>query len=224
MAIYATVAELKDRVEWSGADEKDDLFAALLEGASRTIDGLCNRSTGFITASATRTFAGNGKQSMLLDHDFTSISALAVKGSPTDTTYTTWSASDFLVFSGSAQRPDFNETPFNGIMVAPGASYSVFTDGRFRNLNGFRPDPDTEEEITVPTVQITAMWGYADDTAPPPIREATVVLAARWYKRGQGVWDDSLVNDQVGIMMYRQKLDPDAALMTKLARYIKPVY
>jgi hypothetical protein len=75
--------------------------------------------------------------------------------------------------------------------------------------------------IAVPTVRITARWGYAD-TVPPEIRQATITQASRWYKRGEGTWADALANAEFGTVLFRQQLDPDLAMMLRRMRRLHP--
>lgn len=222
MAIYLLVEEFKDRVDYDGTDS-DDLFEALLEAASRMVDDYCNRPDGFYAQEATREFAGSGTQVQLLPHEFASVSKVEVKDSPSDTAYTEWGTDDYVAFAGSADFPDFSRIPFNGLMITATSAYDTFTIGRFRSRSGFRPDPNEVAERFLPTVRITAKWGYSE-TIPRQVREATATIAARWWKRGGSAWADTIGAADVGLLLYRQRVDPDVRMMLAGGRLVKPSY
>jgi len=220
MTAYATPEELR-RDTNKQVDADDPTLADLLESASRVIDGVCNRPDGFLaTVTATaRIYAGSGKAYQWIDA-CVQITAVAVKDSPADAAYTAWTAADWLPFSGLPDDPEFNRLPYTGVMVAAGGSRSFFLSGRYSHLRGFRPDPDAQE-FAVPTVQITARWGRSD-TLNPIIKTATILQAARWFKRGQSSWADTLGTPETGQLMYRKVLDPDLELMLVKARLAVP--
>lgn len=220
---YATVTELKNRINKTGTDD-DTTLAALLEAASTAINNYCNRPDGFIAdaAATARIYSGSGQPTQAID-ECTSITLVAVKDSPTDTTYTSWATTDWDAFGGDPHNPDFQPTakgkPYTGLMYA-NSDYSVFTSGRFISLKGFA-DPERTRR-SVPTVQITAKWGYAT-TAPGPVREACIMQAARWYKRAQAAYSDTLAMPDTGTLMFRKILDPDIQHILEQGRYVKPV-
>lgn len=219
---YCTAAELRTQIEKTGVTgaASDAALAILIDAASRAIDNFCNRPDGFVSLStaAARVYTGDGRPFILID-EFTSITALGVKDSPTDTTYTAWATTDYLPFSGDPEAPDWNSLPYNALMVLPSGDYSIFTNGVYRTTSGFRPDSDRLPYGT-PTVQATAKWGYAV-TAPGAIKEATISLAARWMKRGQGAWSDTLASAEMGTLLYSAELR-DVRFMLEAGRYVRP--
>jgi len=74
----------------------------------------------------------------------------------------------------------------------------------------------------VPTVQITARWGFATEV-PIDIKEAAIMQAARWYKRLQSAMADVLASGELGQLLYRKSLDPDIRRLLVDGRYVKPV-
>jgi len=220
---YVTVTELKNRIEVTTTDAtRDAVLLALATAASCAIDNLCNRPDGFValaTASA-RTYAGSGRSWQRID-DCTAITLVAVKDSPSDSTYTSWASADWIAFTGDPERPDFNRTPYTAIMCSAVGDYSIFTSGFYTTRAGFRPDPDQDFMRGVPTVQVTAKWGYAT-AVPGPIKEAAATLAARWWKRGESAWSDVLASGELGQLMFRQMIDPDVKLMLIAGRYVRP--
>ena len=228
--VYATVAELKLRIERTRATD-DVILLAILTGASRSIDNACNRiKDGFVAAvSSARTFTGSGQAVQIID-ECASVSAVAVKDSRGATTYTAWAATDWDLFAGDARWPEFNVGPFNKLVVAWNGDYSSFTNGSAsgpgnnnfslsaRGVGLYNP----RTAYGVPTVQATALWGYAV-LCPPEIREATCMQAARWYKRYQGSMSDSLADGELGVLLYRKALDPDVRRILVDGRYIRTV-
>lgn len=209
MADYATLAELKARLEKTLPDD-DTVLSALITAASRAIDAFCNRPDGFVapTIATARVYAGSGRAWQRID-ECVEITLVEVKESATDDGYVAWTGADWIAFSGDPEQPDFNRTPYTAILCAAGGAYSVFTSG-FMTQHG------------VPTVRVTAKWGYAV-TVPPAIREACVIQAARWWKRGQSAWADTAGTPELGLLLYRRELDPDLKMILVTGRYVRPV-
>ena len=222
MTDYCTITELKARTGTTLAGS-DTVLTALVTAASRALDALCNRPDGFVAVSTAvaRLYSGSGQGWQAID-ECAAITKVEVKDSPTDSSYTEWAATEYLPFSGDARFPDFNRTPYTGLLVVAGGSYSIFTSGRFVTRGGFRPDPGAESARGVPTVRVTAKWGYATDV-PAAIKEAAVAQASRWWKRGQSAWADTLASPELGVLLYRKEIDPDIAMIVVQGRYVRPV-
>jgi hypothetical protein len=218
---YATAAELRAYMNKVSTD-LDDEINELLESATIAIDNLCNRPNGFVAdvAASARLYTGNGKPYLLID-ECVEISTVAVKDSASDDDYDTWASDDWIAFSGDHRFPDFNSLPYDSVMVDPTGdeSGSVFTSGKWTTRGGFRPLTDTHRGV--PTVQITAKWGYAT-TVPYTIKIACIMQASRWYKRLQSGMSDTLASGELGQMMYTKVIDPDIAMLLIEGRYVKP--
>ena len=216
---YATAAELRTQIEKVGTtgSGSDAALGVLLDAASQTIDRYCNRLDGFLSSAiaTVRYYSGRGKPYLLID-ECTAITAVAVKDSGTDTTYTAWAATDWQAASGSPKDPDWNRLPYDMIVVLPTGNYAIFTSGAFVTKRGFRPTSDVMRGI--PTVSVTANWGYAA-TIPPAIKGACIALSSRWYKQGQAAWADTLTSPELGQMIYRKE-NTDIRMM--LDRFAKP--
>jgi len=212
--MYCTVAEL--RAEMNLAATTDDaILERLIEAASRSIDRACNRVPDGLragTVALARYYIGNGRSYMPI-HDCVEITALAVKGSLTGTTYEAWSSpsanmagdGDWYAFTGSPDARDLVSLPYTHIAVDINGEYSIFTSGAGHT----------------PTVQVTARWGYADDT-PADIKLATIMLCARWYKLVQGAMSDTIASTDFGGLLYRQSLHPDIRRILIDGRYVRP--
>ena len=229
--VYGSVAELRARVDRTRAVDDAQLLQ-ILTAASRSIDNACNRKDGFLTALpyTDRVYAGSGGPVQLID-ECTSVELVAVKDSATATTYTAWAATDWLLFRGDQRNPQFNEPPFDKLMIAPGGDYARFASGSMGGASGLdayflssamlsrlRYNPRTAHGV--PMVQVTGLWGYAD-TLPPEIGEAAMMQAARWYKRFQSAMSDVLADGELGTLLYRQALDPDIRRILVDGRYVK---
>lgn len=218
MTDYITTANVKLRMQKS--DNTDDaIIAAIITSASLAVDRYCNRPDGFValTNAVARTYAGSGEAWQRID-DCTAITLVEVKRDATDSTYETWAATDWIAFRGDPLHPDFNRTPYNGLMAEPNGDFSVFSTGRYSGKRGWPGDQLSTR--AVPTVRVTAKWGYAT-VVPGPIQEAAAALAIRWYKRFQSAFADTQGNAELGTLLYRQTVDPDIAMMLKEGRYIR---
>jgi len=219
MANYCTAAELRTQIDKTGTSgsSSDTALGVIIAAASRAIDQWCNRKDEFIGGTAAaREFAGSGLPYQWID-DAAAITLVAVKDSPEDTAYVSWAATDWIAFTGDPKAPDFNRLPYTGIMVTAYGDYSSFMSGRYNTRAGFRPAIDISR--SVPTVQITAQWGYALTSAPASIKQATIALASRWMKQGQSAWSDGLVSVEMGMLLYNRE-NRDIVMM--LERFTKP--
>ena len=218
---YATAAELRTQINKSVSTgtATDAALLLILQAASDAIDRECNRPDGLIADSVAtvRTYSGSGKTFMLID-ECVSITTVAVKDSPTDTAYVTWASTDWIPFSGDAERPNYNQLPYTGVLIDPTGDYDIFTSGYFSTMRGFRPV--TSYGRGVPTVQITARWGYST-TVPPIIKQATLAQAAQWLKRGEAAWADTVATAELGPAPY-MTLSREIKAMITDARLIRP--
>ncbi len=82
--------------------------------------------------------------------------------------------------------------------------------------------PDFLETRGTPTVRVTAKWGYAL-SCPKRVQEACIVQAARWFKRGESSWADSMATSELGTLMVTKELDPDVRMMLEAGRLVKPM-
>jgi len=154
---YATLAELKAALRIT--DYIDD--AALeraVEGASRRIDGVCDRRFYLDGTASARTYYASSPWRCDVD-DIGTTSGLVVKTDEDGSgTYArTWDASDYEL------------GPLNNLIK--GAPVHAITGVGFMFPTYTRPAP----------VQITAKWGWP--SVPHAIREATILLAGRMFKR-----------------------------------------
>lgn len=221
---YATEAELRLQVERTGTQGAgaSSNLQLLLDAASETIDGFCNRPDGFVADSvaSARVYAGTGGTVQLID-ECVEITQVAVKDGITSATYRVWAATDWIPFTGDPKDPNFNRLPYTGIMVNPGGSRLLFISGRLDAWPGFQPILERATLRGAPTVQVTAKWGYSV-AAPKRVQEACLAQAARWYKRGESSWADTLGSQDMGTLMFKKALDPDIEMMLVNGRLVRP--
>lgn len=229
MADYATLAEVKQRIDKTNTDF--DLYGqTVITGVSRAIDAWANRPDGFIAleAATARLYAGNGRARMRID-ECVEVTLVEVKDSVTDSVYQAWAATDWIAFSGDPIAPNFNSLPYDQLMTDVTGDEAIFTSGvigeaaykdrffvRFagaRNRYFYNPRGVRSQ----PTVRVTAKWGYAV-TVPPAIKEACCMQSARVLKRYEAAMSNQLANTALGELSF--ELDPD--IQTMLRRFKKP--
>lgn len=139
---YATASELRTQIEKVGTtgSGSDGALALLLDASSLAIDNYCNRPDGFLSSpvATVRYYSGTGAPFLMID-ECTAITLVAVKDSGTDTTYTSWAATDWQAASGDPKNPDWNRLPYNLLVILPTGNYGIFTSGEFVTKRGFKP-------------------------------------------------------------------------------------
>jgi hypothetical protein len=227
MPNYATVSIFKNEVQVESA-VTDAMIERLLDAAEETVDAFCNRSDGFLAdaAASARYYAGSGTFVQWID-ECVAVTAVAVKDGATDDedAYTAWTIgtvgstteADVFPATGDPKAPTYSRTPYTFLIVGANGDYDTFTSGSFSHRRGFRPH--TTHTRGLPTVQVTARWGYAA-SVPDRVRQATIAQAARWYQRFKASMADTTAGPEFGRLMFRKTLDPDVQMM--LWRYVKP--
>ena len=230
--VYGSVANLTARIERTQLTD-DVWLLAVLTAASRSIDNACNRKDGFLSVApgTARVFTGSGMPVQRID-ECTSVLLVEVKDSITDTAYTPWVVTDWIQFRGDPRSPQFNIAPFDQLMIDRAGDYALFTGGYSGGASmdawflssqvpsRLRFNPRSAHGL--PTVRVTAPWGYAT-TTPPEIEEAAMMQAARWYKRYQSSMSDTLASGELGMLLYQKALDPDIRRILVDGRFVKRV-
>lgn len=148
---YTDLTELTARLDI--ADTEDNpILEAVIEAASRAVDGWCGRV--FYTVTEARVFTAEHRD-VLSVPDLVAVTALDVDGTG-DRTYTT-----------ELDPTDYDLEPLSG---PPYTSVWVAPNGQ----HGF--------PLVRRGVRITGTWGYGV-SVPTAIQEATLLQAARLYKR-----------------------------------------
>jgi hypothetical protein len=153
---YCTLSEVKAALRIS--DNTDDaLLENAIEGASRRIDGYCDRF--FYQKSATAQFFTRYEYKLDVT-DFISITTLKTDDDGDGTYENTWSASEYYF---EPTNTSITGIPYRRIVAVNGSSFPIFNDP------------------TTPPIQINATWGWS--SIPDDVREACVLLAMRGFAR-----------------------------------------
>ena len=228
---YATVAELADMMQLDGHVAVDSILQSWLDAATQCIDFFCNRvRDGFVAVAVAqaRYYTGGGKPHLLIDECIT-VTEVAVKDSATEVTYTAWTSpttvmagdGDWIPYRGSPSTPHFEKLPYNALMIDPNGQYATFTGGKFTHRGGFRPSSTAHRNV--PTIKVTARWGYAA-TVPAVVHNACMFQAARWYKRGTAGGADAIASRDLGMLMYTKALDPAIQMLLVESRLVRPQF
>lgn len=227
---YVTVAEIAAQTNIDTTKYNTKL-TALIPIVSDMIDGYCKRPNGFEAdaTTSTRTYAGTGTAIQRI-HETPSITLVEVKDSPTDSAYVSWASTDWIPFRGSSKRPNFepvspeNPKPYTGIMVAINGNYSIFTSGIAETtLPGFRLPIDRPlVQFGIPTVRVTAKWGYAT-TVPNAVKQACLIELTRWFGRSEAGWTDTLASSDFQERRVTQDLDPATKMLLDKSGLRKPM-
>ena len=225
---YCTTAMVKDSMQKTDVTD-DALIARIITGAERKINQFCKRPDGFEAdaAASARYYRGSGKAYQLID-ECVEISAVAVKDAPSDEEYEAWDSpttnmagdGDWFAGSGDPDEPDYNSLPYTLLFVDPNGDQSWFTGETPQMRKRGRARRGIDLLARVPTVKVTAKWGYSV-AVPDDIVEACIMQTARWYKRLQGAMADSLASADLGGLLYVQQLDPDIAGILIDGRYVR---
>jgi hypothetical protein len=213
--MYGTASELRARIDKTSTAD-DSVLESLIRAATRNIDRACNRPDGFVAdmAANARYYVGSGKSFQWID-ECVSVTAVAVKDSASDDedSYVAWTVgtvgttteADVFPATGDPAMPDYTTTPHTLLVVGANGDYSTFTGGSFTSRGGFRPLTTVSRGL--PTVRVTARWGYAA-SVPEDVKEAALMQSARWFKRFQSAMSDTGFW-WTGVMSNRRRGDDD---------------
>jgi hypothetical protein len=221
MSRYGTVDQLIQRIELSAEPDADrvTMLEELLDAISRKIDNFCGVPDNWFIAEdpeSIKYFLADGKPWLRIP-ECIEVTAVAVKDTYTDTTYTSWDSpssayagdGDWLPASGTYEYPLYGRLPYTLLIVDPNGDFSVFTNG-----------------VKLPTVQVTAKWGYSA-SVPADIREATLAQTTVLYKRFQGSMSASLASSDLGIISMRIRqsaLSRDVQELLIDSGWVRPLY
>lgn len=189
---YTTLAVLKSAMRIPSADTTDDaLLEMAIESASRQIDGYCER-VFYSTAGQTRVYRPTDSFVTEID-DLVSLTTLKT-------------SSDGKTFDTTWQSSDYQLEPLNGIaggITSPATQIRAIGDYVFplwtsNNVNSGEA-----------TVQVTGTFGWS--AVPTAIKQATILLAQRQYKRYDSPLGVAGFGD-VGVIRV-SRIDPDVVAM-----------
>jgi hypothetical protein len=158
---YATLAELKAALRLTDSID-DSLLELAIESASREIDGYCERV--FFSTSATRIYA---PQNIYLVETDDIVSVTSVKTS-----------TDGLTFDTTLASTDYQLEPLNGLAGGISTPFN-----QIRAIGDYLWPAYTPQTIfhLEASVQVVGVFGFS--AIPTAIRQATVILAMRIFKR-----------------------------------------
>lgn len=192
---YCTLSEVKAALRISDTVD-DTLLENAVEAASRRIDGECSRRFYQDGATSARTYAA-GRHDLLIVDDISTATGLVVKvDDDADGTFET------TLTAGA----DYQLEPLNALTQSKPVNM-------LRSLDINWPIAANGRTL----VEVTARWGWP--VVPDAIREATVLLAARQFRRLDSPLGVAGFGDLGAIVVRR--IDPDVASM--IAPYRLPM-
>ena len=181
---YATLSQLKASLRIT--DSVDDALLELaIEAASREIDSATERQ--FFPTNATRIYTPRDSYVVEVD-DLTTLTTLKTSSAADGTFDITWTASDYQL------------EPLNGLTGGITVPYT-----QIRAVGDYTFPLEGGEA----TVQVVGSFGFA--TAPTAIKQATVLLASRIFKRNDSPLGVAGFGD-LGVVRV-SRLDPDVDAM-----------
>lgn len=189
---YCTLAQVKSSLRITDSVD-DDILELAVEAASRQIDSHCERV--FYSTSTTRVFAPLDAKLAEID-DLVSVTSIKTSSGADGTFDITWTATDYQL------------EPLNGMA---GGIASPYTHIRAVGSYLF---PTNDHEATI---QVTGTFGFS--AVPTAIKQATVILASRLYKRNDSPLGVLGFGD-LGVIRV-SKLDPDIASLVDVYKKMR---
>jgi len=181
---YCTLADLKAALRVQDSID-DSLLELAIESASREIDGYCERV--FYSTTGTRVYAPTNIYTVTTD-DIISVTTL--KSSSDGVTYDiTWATSDYQLEPLNGVAGGLS-TPFTRIRATGNYLMPSFSAGTFYELEAL--------------IQVMGVFGWS--AIPAAIRQATVILAMRLFKRLDAPL--GMISNDMGSMRVG-RFDPD---------------
>jgi hypothetical protein len=191
---YCTLAQLKAALRLTDTVD-DDLLELAIESASREIDGTCERF--FYSTSGTQIYAPHNFY-LVQTNDIVSVTSVKT-------------STDGVTFGQTLRTSDYQLEPLNNIaggLIAPFTQMRAVGDYLWPAYS-----PQTIFHLEA-SVQVTGTFGWA--SVPTAIRQATVILAMRIFKRLDAPL--GMITNDLGSMRVG-RFDPDVeALVAPLRR------
>lgn len=181
---YATLSQIKSSLNITD-NADDDLLELAVETASREIDAICERQ--FFQTSATRVYVPRDSYTVEID-DLVSLTTLKTSTAADGVFDVTWTATDYQL------------EPLNGLVGG------IATPANRIRAVGDYTWPISGGEATV---QVVGTFGFS--AVPTAIKQATVILASRIFKRNDSPLGVAGYGELGAIRV--SKIDPDVEAM-----------
>ena len=200
MTDYTKAQDIASHLMEPGLMDGDDgknqsILTALATRASRLIDNWFGypENTFSVETETIKYFDGSGNSELFVTFLADTPSAVAVAEAGDFTSLTDWETTDYILWPYNAMDEGF---PYRAL-------YIDLINGTKLVWPKFRR-----------AIKITAKWGWSI-SAPEPIQEATIIQAARWFKRGQQAFQDAGAVTELMSLRYLKKIDPDVELILR---------
>ena len=189
---YGTLAELKDRLDIESTETThDQILGAVLEAASRAIDGICGWRFYTTTSDETRYYTGEWGDQFFCDDPIVSITTLKTDDDGDRTYDETWTTDDYDPMPYNAAT---DNRPYTWLEVTPNGDYTFPTSRK--------------------GIQIVGKFGWPE--LPSAIKDATLLLAEKIFSRKDAIFG-VMGSPELGTLREIVKNDPE--LMILLAPY-----
>jgi hypothetical protein len=198
---YCTNTEIKAVMpDQTWSTTYDTLFTTLATRASRAIDRFTERKPGAykVDTDVTLYFDGSGTDVLEIEELAAAPTSVAVAETGDLTSLTTWASTDYLLH------------PYNAL-----DRYEPYTRLMVDYFNGLKAAWYAYPKA----VKVVGKFGYTTAT-PDDVKQATIIQAVRWFKRGQQSFKDTGAIVELGQLQYTQALDPDVAQLLKHLRRV----
>lgn len=195
---YATLSELKAEIGIPDADTVDNTALTLaLDAASAQVDAFCDRTFTADSVATTRDYMVTDTGRLDIDPVSTLTGLIVQTDDNADGTYeTTWTVGT-----------DFRIEPTNATAAGVPWERLVALGTRWFPRNTYRPG-----------VRVTAKFGWPGGTVPAAVKKATLIQAARLFKRKDAPFGVAGSVEFGSEMRLLEKIDPDALALLKRYR------
>lgn len=187
---YCSLTELKAALRITDSVD-DPLLELAINGASRQIDGYCERIF-YSTASATRVYAPQSATLCETD-DIISVTSIKTSSDGDGAFDITWGSTDY-------QLEPLNG--FSGGMATPYTRIRAVGDYLFPEFPNYGLNTEA-------TVQVIGTFGYT--SVPDAVKQACIILSMRQFKRYDSPLGVAGLGD-LGVMRV-SRVDPDVAAL-----------
>ena len=192
--LYATVEELKSRLQITGTADDFELTMAV-QAASRSIDQICGRY--FWRGTDTRTYVPQGIAQQSVD-DLVSVTTLKVDRDGDGVFEETWTpGTDYALTPFNSASSTGEQRPYTGFIIVNAARYLPFI-WLWSHLD---------------RIQITGVFGWP--AVPPLVKQAALIAAADLFKLKDAAFGVAGISD-LGVM----RVQNNPMVYQMLGRYL----